>query len=142
MKNVYNRDQRWKCQVSTFVIIGVWLFVLHLQLVAPLKKGYDGIFRHDPCSMYDRDYRNMTYDDVRQALSALADNRSTGAAKKHLPCEYWEYDDTQYQSTIVSEVRKTENTSILFSLTLKALKYVSIIHRDQRVCSICVIIMS
>ena len=57
---------------------------------------------YDACLMYDRDYANVSEYDV---WSFLYGNHSNDAVLKTTDCYAWSYDQSEYTSTVVSEVR-------------------------------------
>ena len=56
---------------------------------------------YDACSMYERNYANVTEDDI---LSFAHGNHSNSDNLTETPCNAWTYDKSDYHSTVITEV--------------------------------------
>ena len=56
---------------------------------------------YDACSMYERNYANVTEEDI---LSFAHGNHSNSDNLTETPCNAWTYDKSDYHSTVVTEV--------------------------------------
>ena len=67
----------------------------------------------DACRMYVRDYANVTEQEINEFL---ASNGSSSSELKVTNCLDWEFDDSMYKSTVVTEVRLLIQQSLLCPL--------------------------
>lgn len=75
---------------------------IYLNLTVPTKFIH-GKLEYSHCYQYDRDFSNWTQDDVTEDLTESG--KSFGNVST-LKCRSgWDYDDSVYASTVVSEVR-------------------------------------